>query len=81
MKFELKSGCAICSPHCFEMIFTIFAAKRLIFVRAYVKAALVKTGKASRDVYVCLPCEFKDRCYYLLIISVAYDLLDSNFMF
>lgn len=81
IKFELRSDCAMCPLLEFRNILTLSAINSWIIVRADVKAAFLKTGEASRDVYVRPPREFKDRRRYWLLLAAVHGLVNSNATF
>lgn len=74
LKFELRSDCVMCPPLGFRIVLTISAINSWIIFRADVKAAFIKTGETSRDVYVCPPRESKDRRHYWLLLAAVYGL-------
>lgn len=62
-------------------VLTLSATNGWAVITADVKAAFLKTGDASRDVYVRPSREFKDRRHYWLLLAAAYGFDESNFKF
>lgn len=68
----------MCPPLGFHIVVVAANLNGWIIVRADVKAAYMKTGKAARDVYVRPPREPKYRRHYWLLFTAIYGIVNWN---
>lgn len=81
LNFELKSDCDMGSSLGFWIVLTKSAINSWIIVRANDEVAFLKTGEASRDLYIPPPRESEDSPHYWPLLAAVYGLANSNATF
>lgn len=68
---NLRTECCMCPPDGVRVILSTAALLGWNIAKEDAEAALLKTGRAVRDVYVIAPRECRERAFYWLLLTAA----------
>lgn len=77
-KNKMKTDSATCPPIGMRILFSLASMLLWTLMKIDFESAFLQTGPAKRSVYVVPPKECAVRCFYWLLLTAAYGLVNAN---